>query len=150
VGCAAGAAEPSTRDAAVALPARAAVLVADNYEPPADRVPSTGAYLPSNGKPTLVFVDAIWCPFCALARPVVHSLRPEYQGRVNFVILDFDLQEDRDLAAALGISGHPTFAVVPPDGESSAAFDRRFGPQLPDVLRELLNQVAEKYPARNG
>ena len=30
------------------------------YEPPADRVPSTGAWLPANGRPTLVFVDAIW------------------------------------------------------------------------------------------
>ena len=37
-----------------------AVVVAAGYEPPDDRVDSTGAYLPSNGKPTLVFVDAIW------------------------------------------------------------------------------------------
>jgi hypothetical protein len=36
------------------------VTVAGNYEPPEDHVPSTGAYLPANGKPTLVFVDAIW------------------------------------------------------------------------------------------
>jgi hypothetical protein len=37
-----------------------AVLVSAGYEPPGDRVASTGAYLPANGKPTLVFVDAIW------------------------------------------------------------------------------------------
>lgn len=37
-----------------------AVSVAADYRPPGDRVPSTGAYLPANGKPTLVFVDAIW------------------------------------------------------------------------------------------
>jgi len=41
-------------------PAPAAVTVASGYRPPEDRVPSTGAYLPANGKPTLVFVDAIW------------------------------------------------------------------------------------------
>ena len=34
--------------------------MAAEYQPPEDRVASTGAYLPSNGKPTLVFVDAIW------------------------------------------------------------------------------------------
>ena len=30
------------------------------YRAPVDYVPSTGAFLPANGKPTLVFVDAIW------------------------------------------------------------------------------------------
>ncbi len=43
-----------------AFPTGPAVLVAADYQPPEDRVASTGAYLPSNGKPTLVFVDAIW------------------------------------------------------------------------------------------
>ncbi len=42
------------------FPSGPAVLVAADYAPPEDRVASTGAYLPSNGKPTLVFVDAIW------------------------------------------------------------------------------------------
>ncbi len=36
------------------------VTVPQRYAPPADRVPSTGASIPVNGKPTLVFVDAIW------------------------------------------------------------------------------------------
>jgi len=35
------------------------VTVPDGYRPPTDRVASAGAYLPMNGKPTLVFVDAI-------------------------------------------------------------------------------------------
>ena len=43
-----------------AFPIGPAVLVAAEYQPPEDHVASTGAYLPSNGKPTLVFVDAIW------------------------------------------------------------------------------------------
>ena len=43
-----------------AFPTGPAALVAADYEPPEDRVASTGAYLPSNGKPTLVFGDAIW------------------------------------------------------------------------------------------
>lgn len=37
-----------------------AVLVPEGYEPPGDRVDSTGAFIPANGKPTLVYVDAIW------------------------------------------------------------------------------------------
>ena len=37
-----------------------AVLVSSDFEPSTERIDSTGAYLPANGKPTLVFVDAIW------------------------------------------------------------------------------------------
>ena len=53
-------ATPTATPEAYAFPSGPAVLVAADYEPPTDRVASTGAYLPSNGKPTLVFVDAIW------------------------------------------------------------------------------------------
>lgn len=37
-----------------------AVLIPAGYEPPTDRVDSTGAYLPVNEQPTLVFLEAIW------------------------------------------------------------------------------------------
>ncbi|GMU41689.1 MAG: hypothetical protein AMXMBFR23_25550 [Chloroflexota bacterium] len=43
-----------------AFPTGPAVVVEAGYAPPEDRVPSTGGYLPVNGKPTLVYVDAIW------------------------------------------------------------------------------------------
>ena len=42
------------------FPTGDAVLVSVDYQHPGDRVDNTGAYLPTNGKPTLVFVDAIW------------------------------------------------------------------------------------------
>ena len=54
---------PSAADlpaAALAIPTGEAVPVPPGYEPPLDRIDSTGAYLPVNGNPTLVFVDAIW------------------------------------------------------------------------------------------
>ena len=37
-----------------------AVVVPVGYQAPKERVANTGAYLPKNGKPTLVFVDSIW------------------------------------------------------------------------------------------
>lgn len=37
-----------------------AVLVSAGFVPSTERIESTGAYLPVNGKPTLVFVDVIW------------------------------------------------------------------------------------------
>lgn len=42
------------------FPTGPAVMVPDGYTPPNDHVPSTGAWLPDNEQPTLVFVDAIW------------------------------------------------------------------------------------------
>ena len=55
----AGSSAPTTA-ADGGFPTGPAVLVPDGYQFPGDRVDSTGAYLPVNGKPTLVFVDAIW------------------------------------------------------------------------------------------
>ena len=51
-----GASEAVTYD----FPTGEAVLVPVGYEHPGDHVDNTGAFLPTNGKPTLVFVDAIW------------------------------------------------------------------------------------------
>ncbi len=42
------------------FPIGPASVVPAGYRAPGDRVPSTGAFLPTNGRPTLVFVDAIW------------------------------------------------------------------------------------------
>ena len=61
-----GSAAPTATSAAAAaapgddFPTGPAVLVAADYQPPGNRVDSTGAYLPANGKPTFVFFDAIW------------------------------------------------------------------------------------------
>ncbi len=51
---------PSSFDAALGFSTGPAVLVPPGYDPPDDRVDSTGAYLPVNGKPTLVYLEAIW------------------------------------------------------------------------------------------
>ena len=42
------------------FPTGPAILVPPGYDPPDDRVDSTGAHLPVNGKPTLVYLEAIW------------------------------------------------------------------------------------------
>ena len=57
------ASETQTADrvgASQGLPNGPAVTVAAGYTSPEDHVPSTGAWVPDNGQPTPVFVDAIW------------------------------------------------------------------------------------------
>ena len=65
------------------------------------------------------------------------GLRPQYQDRVNFVILDYDLAADAALAKRLGVHAHPAFAVVEADG--GRVVERFFGPQQEQQLRQHLD-----------
>ena len=73
----------------------------------------------------------------------MHGLRGEYQDRVNFVILDYDIREDRALAERLGIGGHPAYATVAPG--ASEVVTRSFGPQPDDALREILDELLAEH-----
>ena len=42
------------------IPTGPAVTVPEGHAPPRGRIASTGAWVPDNGRPSLVFVDAIW------------------------------------------------------------------------------------------
>ena len=75
----------------------------------------------------------------------MHGLRPEYQDEVNFVILDFDINEQHDLAADMAAARHPAFAVIPPNGGPEDATDRRFGPLNTEHMRELLDGLVATY-----
>ena len=50
----------ATASSDAGFPTGPAVLVPAGFRFSSERVDSTGAYVPANGKPTLVFVDAIW------------------------------------------------------------------------------------------
>ncbi len=78
-----------------------------------------------------------------MARPVVHGLRAEYQDQLNFVILDYDIDEDLDLARALGAARHPAYALIEADSDEVVA--TIFGPQPKDALRSILDDFLEDY-----
>ncbi len=69
----------------------------------------------------------------------MHGLREEYQDRINFVILDFDIGAERDLARELGVGRHPSFAMVAPD--AGDVLKTTFGPLREVALRELLDDA---------
>ncbi len=74
---------------------------------------------------------------------MVHGLRPEYQDRVNFVILDYDLDDDLELAKRLNAARHPAYAIVAPDSDEVA--DLKFGPLTQSSLRELLDGIVADF-----
>ncbi|MDA0269868.1 MAG: hypothetical protein O2798_00145 [Chloroflexi bacterium] len=59
---------------------------------------------------------------------------------MNFVLLDYDRNDDRSLAQRLGVGQHPAFAVVAPDSDNVT--QRLFGPQTDANLREVLDGAA--------
>ncbi len=80
----------------------------------------------------------------------MHGLRSEYQDRVNFVILDFDERDERDLAGEMKVARHPAYAVVPPNSPPGEAVLQRFGPQPEEELRALLEEVVVRFPVESG
>ena len=75
----------------------------------------------------------------------MHGLRPEYQDRINFVILDFDVRAEVEFAAEMGIAAHPAFGLIPPDGGPDDNTAHIFGPMSKTKLRELLDGALAEY-----
>jgi thiol-disulfide isomerase/thioredoxin len=59
-------------------------------------------------KPTVVIIRADWCTACQKLEPMMMDLMKEYEGKLNFVILDVTNEETTAKAAAkaksLGLS----------------------------------------------
>ena len=68
----------------------------------------------------------------------MHGLREQYQDSINFVILDWDIREENDLAEELGVRRHPAIGFLSPEGE---VVRRLFGPQQEAVLTEAIAEV---------
>ena len=64
---------------------------------------------------------------------------------MNFVILDYDIGEQREFAAEMAAARHPAFALIPPDSGPGDATERRFGPMNDESLREYLDAAIAAY-----
>ena len=68
-----------------------------------------------------------------------------YQDRVNFVILDYDIGAELDLARELELPSHPAFTIVPPNGAPGDHINHIFGPMNEVKLRELLDDTLVQF-----
>jgi thioredoxin 1 len=59
-----------------------------------------------SSQPVVVDFYADWCGPCKMIEPVVHRLADEYQGKVKFVKVDTDANQE--LAMQFGIMSIPT------------------------------------------
>ena len=59
-----------------------------------------------SNQPVVVDFYADWCGPCKIIEPVIHKLSEEYQGKVKFVKVDTDANQE--LAMQFGIMSNPT------------------------------------------
>lgn len=102
-----------------------------------------GRIIPANGRPVIVDFYADWCPPCQRQKPIFEKLRKEFSGRIDFISIDVDANED--IAANYVGRGIPTLAFILPNGETAATIE---GLQSEEDLRmsaeELLSISNER------
>ena len=68
-------------------------------------------------KPCLVDFYADWCAPCRITSPILEDLAKEYKDQINVYKVDVD--KNRELAAAFGVRGIPSFLYCPAEGKPS-------------------------------
>ena len=69
----------------------------------------------------------------------MNGLRLEYQDRVNFVILDWDIPADHALGMSLGFRYHPNFATI--EANSNEVTRRLFAAPRDGELRAMIEAL---------
>ncbi len=68
---------------------------------------------------------------------MVHSLQPEYEGRIRFIVASLNTPEGRAFAQLYNVS-NVTLLFFKPDGTRIATLT---GPQEPDYLRRAFDRA---------
>ena len=75
----------------------------------------------------------------------MNGLRIEFQDRVNFVILDWDIPEDHAFGTGLGMTNHPNFLSIAPNSNEVVR-----GLYLSPKSGELREMVEELLASHGG
>lgn len=74
-----------------------------------------------NGRPTVVDFYAEWCENCKEMAPVLRSIEGKYKDKVNFVVVNGDAADNRDLVDTFRVDGIPHLALINTEGEVKTA-----------------------------
>ena len=90
-------------------------------------------------RPAVVDFNAVWCGPCRKMTPILEQLAQEFSDKVDFYSLNVD--DNKELAAALGVRSIPLIIFCPMTGNPSATV----GLQDYDTILSKINEIlAEK------
>ena len=71
-----------------------------------------------NNRPTLVEFYADWCTTCQSMSPTLKELKESYAETVNFVMVDIDAPENKDLIQTYQVAGVPQWDILDRDAQT--------------------------------
>ncbi|HIK38586.1 MAG: thioredoxin family protein [Geminocystis sp.] len=97
----------------------------------------------SNGKPSMIEFYAPWCTTCQMMAGDLASLKKEYEGKVNFVMLNVDNSNWLPEILKYDVNGIPHFVFLNFRGE---AVGQAIGEQPLAVLKANLEALVASQP----
>lgn len=91
--------------------------------------------------PAIVDFTASWCGPCQRITPILEELAGEYEGEI--VIYKVDIDKERDLAMAFGVSSIPAILYIPLNGEPVMTVGSRGKEKFKTEISRLLLPVKE-------
>ncbi len=98
-----------------------------------EKSPSQWKYL--GDKPAIIDFYADWCGPCRRLAPIMDELAAEYNNKIYIYKVNVD--NEKEIAEAFGITSLPTIVFVPLEGNPSAGTG--FLPK--DVLKKAVNEI---------
>merc|ERR1739844_9234 len=98
------------------------------------------ALIGKNGKPTVVDFWAPWCENCKSSAPTLYNIEEKYKGKVNFILVNGDLNENWPIIERFGVDAIPHLAMIDSDGVVETAL---IGPIPRSVLSADLDVMIE-------
>lgn len=97
----------------------------------------------NNGKPTLMEFYANWCSSCQAMAPDLAELKQEFDGKINFVMLNVDNSKWLPEILNYGVDGIPHFVFLNQTGDVMA---ETIGEQPLSIFEENLTALLNNQP----
>ena len=100
-----------------------------------------------SGKPTMVDFYAPWCESCRDMAPSMAKLERQYDGRVNFVVVNGDDARNAQLVRLFGVDAIPHIALISPTAPKGRQLQAVLVGDVPEpVLDADLRALADGEP----
>lgn len=87
-------------------------------------------------KPAIIDFNATWCGPCRKIAPILDELAKEYDGQI--VIYKVDVDKNREIAEAFGITSIPAILYIPLEGDPVMTVGLRGKGKMKEEINTLL------------